>query len=75
MYPICHLSYATLNASLALVVEPLSGFGEPDQSAAQLVERTRRALRDELLSPPNPSPEIWLRSTAPAASLNYDLAT
>ncbi len=75
MFPTYHLAYATLNASLALVVEPLSGSGEPDQSAAQLVERTRQALRDELLCPPNPSPVIWLRSTAPAASLNYDLAT
>jgi hypothetical protein len=75
MYPTYHFSYATLNASLALVVEPLSGSGEPDQSEAQLVERTRQALRDELLCPPNPSPVIWLRSTAPSASLNYDLAT
>lgn len=67
MYLTYHLSYATLNASLAVVVEPLSGSGEPDQSAVQLAERTRQALRDELLCPPNPSPVIWLRSTAPAA--------
>lgn len=36
-----HLSYATLNASLARVVEPLSDSGEADQSAAPLVERTQ----------------------------------
>lgn len=72
--PHYHLSYATLNASLTLVVEPLSGSIEPDQNAVHLVERTRQALRDELLCPPHPSPVIWLRSTAPAASLNYDLA-
>lgn len=61
------LSYATLNASLALVLEALNGSGEPDRSAAQLVERTPQALSDELLYPPNPSPVIWLRSTAHAA--------
>lgn len=46
MYPTYRLSYATLNASLALVVEALSGSGEPGQSAGQLVGRTRPALRD-----------------------------
>ncbi len=51
MCPTYHLSYATLNASQALVVETLSGSGEPDQSAGQLVGRTRQALRDELLCP------------------------
>lgn len=56
--PYCHRSYATLNASLALVVEQLSGSGEPDQSAVQFIERTWQALRDELLCPPNPSPAI-----------------
>ncbi len=34
--PTYHLSCATINASLALVVEPLSCSGEPDQSAGQL---------------------------------------
>jgi hypothetical protein len=67
MYPTYRLSYAALNASLALVAEALSGSGESDQSAGQLVGRTRLALRDELLCPPNPSLVIWLRSTAPAA--------
>ncbi len=75
MFPTYHISCATLNASLALVVEPLSDSGEPDQSAAPLVERTPQVLLDEQLCHPNPSPVIWLRSTAPAASLNYDLAT
>jgi len=42
MYPTYHLSYATLNASLALslVVEALSGSGEPDQSAGSQERKT-----------------------------------
>lgn len=44
MYPTYYLSCATLNGSLALVVEALSGSGEPDQRAEQLVGRTRLAL-------------------------------
>jgi len=72
MYPTYRRSYATLNASLALVVEVLSGSGEPDQSSNQLVGRTRQALRDELLCPPNPSPAIWLRSTAQTAVFMVD---
>ena len=49
MYPTYRLSYATLNASLALIVEALSGSGEPNQSAGQLVGRTQQALHDKLL--------------------------
>ena len=67
MYFIYHLSYETHKASLALVVEPLSSSGEPDQSAVQLVERIPQTLSDELLCPLNLPNVILLRSTAPAA--------
>lgn len=33
------LSYATLNSSLALVVEALNGSKDPDHSAVQLLEK------------------------------------
>lgn len=41
MYLNYHRSYASLKASLALAVEPLSGSGKPDQIAVQFVETTR----------------------------------
>lgn len=44
LYLTYHLSYATINASLARVVHALSGSGEPDQRAGKLVGRTWLAL-------------------------------
>ena len=62
MYPTYRLSLRNTQRffGAVLVVEALSGSGEPDQSAGQLVGRNRLALRDELLCPPNPWPVIWL---------------